>query len=96
MHVPINGVRLFFDVQGAKLVPDGPAMRESPHCSCFMLAPGSTIRSTSPPTRPWRTLPRLSTWIIEAMAEARMVRGKAGTWRNGATTYARSAMLSAS
>jgi len=30
MHVLINGVRLFFDVEGAKLVPDGPAMREKP------------------------------------------------------------------
>lgn len=23
MHAPVNGVRLFFDVQAAKLVPDG-------------------------------------------------------------------------
>src|SRR3982074_3320480 len=30
MHVLINGVWLFFDVEGAKLVPDGPAMREKP------------------------------------------------------------------
>ena len=28
MHVLVNGVRLFFDVEGAKLVPDGPAMRQ--------------------------------------------------------------------
>ena len=28
MHVRVNGVRLFFDVEGAKLVPDGPVMRE--------------------------------------------------------------------
>jgi hypothetical protein len=30
MHVLVNGVRLFFDVEGAKLVPDGPVMREKP------------------------------------------------------------------
>jgi proline iminopeptidase len=30
MHVTVNGVRLFFDVEGAKLVPDGPLMREKP------------------------------------------------------------------
>ncbi len=30
MHVLVNGVRLFFDVEGGKLVPDGPAMREKP------------------------------------------------------------------
>lgn len=28
MHVSVNGVRLFFDVEGAKFVPDGPMMRE--------------------------------------------------------------------
>ncbi|WOH65589.1 alpha/beta hydrolase [Bradyrhizobium sp. BWA-3-5] len=30
MYVSVNGVRLFFDVEGAKLVPDGPVMREKP------------------------------------------------------------------
>ncbi len=30
MHVTVNGVRLFFDVEGASLVPDGPRMREKP------------------------------------------------------------------
>ena len=30
MHVTVNGVRLFFDVEGAKFVPDGPVMREKP------------------------------------------------------------------
>ncbi len=30
MHVSVNGVRLFFDVEGAKLAPDGPVTREQP------------------------------------------------------------------
>jgi proline iminopeptidase len=30
MRVLVNGVRLFFDVEGTKLVPDGPVMREKP------------------------------------------------------------------
>ena len=30
MHVSVNGVRLFFDVEGTKFVPDGPMMREKP------------------------------------------------------------------
>jgi pimeloyl-ACP methyl ester carboxylesterase len=30
MHVSVNGIRLFFDVEGAKLVPDGPVLRERP------------------------------------------------------------------
>ena len=30
MHVSVNGVRLFFDVEGAKFIPEGPVMREKP------------------------------------------------------------------
>jgi hypothetical protein len=30
MRVEVNGARIFFDVEGAKLVPDGPPMREKP------------------------------------------------------------------
>ena len=30
MHVAVNGVQLFLDVEGSKLVPDGPVMREKP------------------------------------------------------------------
>src|SRR5262249_25559404 len=30
MRIEVNGIRLFFDVEGAKLVPDGPVMREKP------------------------------------------------------------------
>ena len=40
MHVPVNGVRLFFDVEGAKLVPDGTAMREKPTLMLLHGGPG--------------------------------------------------------
>lgn len=30
MHVEVNGTRLWFDVDGPELVPDGPVMRERP------------------------------------------------------------------
>jgi len=30
MRVVVNGVRLFFDVEGASLAPDGPTMKEKP------------------------------------------------------------------
>ena len=40
MHVFVNGVRLFFDVEGAKLVPDGPAMREKPTLLLLHGGPG--------------------------------------------------------
>jgi proline iminopeptidase len=45
MHVRVNGVRLFFDVEGAKLVPDGPAMREKPTLILLHGAPGLTDHS---------------------------------------------------
>lgn len=41
MHVSVNGVRLFFDVESAKLVPDGPAMREKPTLLMLHGGPGS-------------------------------------------------------
>ena len=40
MHVVVNGVRLFFDVEGASLVPDGPAMRERPTLILLHGGPG--------------------------------------------------------
>ena len=40
MHVSVNGVRLFFDVEGAKFVPDGPIMREKPTLLMLHGGPG--------------------------------------------------------
>ena len=40
MHVLVNGVRLFFDVEGGKLVPDGSAMREKPTLLLLHGGPG--------------------------------------------------------
>jgi proline iminopeptidase len=40
MHVRVNGVRLFFDVEGACLVPDGLVMREKPTLLLLHGGPG--------------------------------------------------------
>src|SRR4051794_20816655 len=40
MYVQVNGVRLFFDVEGAKLVPDGAQMREKPTLLLLHGGPG--------------------------------------------------------
>jgi proline iminopeptidase len=40
MDVNVNGVRLFFDVEGAALVPDGPRMREKPTLILLHGGPG--------------------------------------------------------
>jgi proline iminopeptidase len=40
MRVVVNGVRLYFDVDGARLVPDGPGMRERPTLLLLHGGPG--------------------------------------------------------
>jgi len=40
VHILVNGVQLFFDVEGGKLVPDGPAMREKPTLLLLHGGPG--------------------------------------------------------
>jgi proline iminopeptidase len=41
MDVEVNGTRLWFDVDGSALVPDGPAMRERPTVVLLHGGPGS-------------------------------------------------------
>ena len=48
MHVSIGDVRLFFDIEGAKLVPDGPAMRERPTLILLHGGPGFDHSSYKP------------------------------------------------
>lgn len=40
MRIRVNGVRLYFDVEGAGLVPDGPGMREKPTLLLLHGGPG--------------------------------------------------------
>lgn len=40
MRILVNGVRLFCDVEGGSLVPDGPAMREKPTLLLLHGGPG--------------------------------------------------------
>ncbi len=40
MHVSVNGVRLFFDVEGASLLPNGPTMRQKPTLLLLHGGPG--------------------------------------------------------
>ena len=48
MRVPIGDCRLFFDVEGAKLVPEGPAMRERPTLLLLHGGPGFDHSSFKP------------------------------------------------
>jgi proline iminopeptidase len=48
MHITVNGARLFFDVDGAKLVPDGPRMRERPTLLLLHGGPGGDHSTFKP------------------------------------------------
>jgi proline iminopeptidase len=48
MHALVNGVRLYFDVEGAGLVPDGPRMREKPTLLLLHGGPGFDHSSYKP------------------------------------------------
>jgi|CXWL01.1.fsa_nt_gi proline iminopeptidase len=48
MRIEVNGVHLFFDVEGAKLVPDGPVMREKPTLILLHGGPGMDHSSFKP------------------------------------------------
>ena len=49
MHVEVNGTRLWFDVEGPALLPDGPAMRPRPTVVLLHGGPGSYDHSCFKP-----------------------------------------------
>ena len=54
MHVMVNGARLFFDVVGEKLIPDGLRMRERPTVLLLHGGPGFDHSMFKPPFAPTR------------------------------------------
>jgi pimeloyl-ACP methyl ester carboxylesterase len=48
MRVAVNGVRLYFDVEGAELVPDGPVMRKRPTVLLLHGGPGADHATYKP------------------------------------------------
>ncbi len=40
MHTLVNGTRIWFDIEGAGLVPDGPVMRQRPTLVLLHGGPG--------------------------------------------------------
>ena len=48
MRIEVNGVRIFFDVEGPRLVPDGPVMREKPALILLHGGPGMDHSSFKP------------------------------------------------
>jgi proline iminopeptidase len=59
MRVLVDGVRLFFDVDGEKVVPDGPALREKPTLLLLHGGPGFDHASLKPWFEPFRDAAQL-------------------------------------
>ena len=96
MHVLVNGVRLFFDIEGAKLVPDGPVMREKPTLLLLHGGPGFDHSIYKPAYSALADIAQIIYLDHRGMVEVRTVPGKAGICRSGAMTCAPSAISWAS
>ena len=96
MKVFVNGVRLFFDVEGARLVPDGPVMREKPTLLLLHGGPGFDHSIYKPAYSALADVAQIIYLDHRGNGRSEDGRAKPGTWRSGATTWPRSAMRWAS
>ena len=96
MHVSVNGVRLFFDVEGAKYVPDGSTMRQKPTLLLLHGGPGFDHSIYKPAYSALADIAQII--YLDHRGNGRSEDGprRVGTSRNGATTCARSATRLAS
>jgi proline iminopeptidase len=78
MHIQVGGVRLFFDVDGAKLVPDGPAMRERPTLLLLHGGPGFDHSSYKPAMAPLADAAQLV--YLDHRGNGRSDRGTPDQW----------------
>ncbi|MCI0548233.1 MAG: alpha/beta fold hydrolase, partial [Candidatus Rokubacteria bacterium] len=73
-----NGVRLFFDVEGTQLVPDGPAMREKPTLLLLHGGPGFDHSSYKPAFSRFADVAQLV--YLDHRGNGRSERGPTGAW----------------
>jgi len=86
MHVLVNGVRLFFDVEGAQFVPDGPAMQEKPILLLLHGGPGADHSTLRPAYSALADIAQIIYLDHRGNGRSEDGPGKAGTLRSGATT----------
>jgi proline iminopeptidase len=79
MHVEVNGTRLWFDVEGAALVADGPAMRERPTVVLLHGGPGSFDHSYFKPEFA-RLAETAQTIYLDLRGHGRSEWGDPGAW----------------
>ena len=74
MHITVNGARLFFDVDGAGLVPDGPAMRQRPTLVLLHGGPGGDHSTFKPAFDGLRDVAQLDPEFQQRLLRARVQR----------------------
>ena len=83
MRVLVNGVQLYFDVEGSGLVPDGPAMREKPTLVLLHGGPGFDHSIYKPLLSSLADIAQVVFLTSAGTAVASRVRGRAGPWASG-------------
>ncbi|MEP7214793.1 MAG: alpha/beta hydrolase, partial [Anaerolineaceae bacterium] len=78
MRVEVNGVKLFFDVEGARLVPDGGVMREKPTLILLHGGPGLDHSSYKPAFSQFTDIAQVV--YIDHRGNGRSERGDPATW----------------
>lgn len=78
MFVTVNGIRLHFDVDGAKLVPDGPRMRERPTLLLLHGGPGGDHSTFKPAFTPLSDTAQLV--YLDHRGQGRSDRGPREAW----------------
>ena len=79
MRIRVNGTTLFFDVDGAKLVADGPGMRERPTMLLLHGGPGFDHSNFKPVYEPLTEVAQLV--YLDHRGNGRSDRGDPSTWR---------------
>ena len=79
MHVRVNGVRLFFDVVGEKLIPNGLRMREQPTVLLLHGGPGFDHSMFKPAFAPLADVAQLI--MLDQRGNGRSDRGDPRLWR---------------
>ena len=78
MFVAVNGARLFFDVDGAALEPDGPRMRQKPSLLLLHGGPGGDHSTIKPAFSHLRDIAQLV--YLDHRCNGRSERGDPETW----------------
>lgn len=78
MHVRVRGARLFFDVEGTKLAPDGPAMREKPTLLCLHGGPELDHAGFRPDFAPLADVAQVV--YLDQRGHGRSARSKPARW----------------